>query len=141
MAQMGAAVFAGDFGTAHAMAGIFMLVKAVLLQWAPETGPAAAGMEFVFGRKQGVAAANAVVNAFSGAIGIFAGKRRLRAFFPADMELFGTEIVPPVLFGFVFGIHQDSIGFGSEVCIVPARLYQYKSMKLPEEIKYFNCKC
>lgn len=112
MAQMGAAVLAGDFDAAHAVAGVFLPVKAVGIERVPETRPTAAGVEFLIGREQWMAAADAVIDAVGRAIGIFTGEGRLRAFFAADMELFGGQLLPPALFGVVFGAHRGFIEVG-----------------------------
>lgn len=101
MPEMGAAGLAGHFDSLHAVAGIQLLIKAVGIDWIPEAGPAATGMKFVLGGKQGMAAADTAVNAGFVAVGIFAGEGRFGAFFATNMKLFGGQLLAPVLFGVV----------------------------------------
>ena len=63
-----------------------------------ETGPAAAGIIFVFGVEERLAAAAAVINTLVLAVMIFPGKRAFGTLAPGDIILFRSQPGTPLVF-------------------------------------------
>lgn len=124
MAEMCAAPSASHFYATHAVAKIFVLIETVG-QGLPKAGPAAAGVEFAFGSKQRLAATDAMVGSAGCTISVFAGKRRFCAFFPANVKLFRSEIVAPLLFAILLIGHNLLGRNGNNQLLYVVELFLY----------------
>ena len=113
MAEVGAAVVAGDFGADHAEAAVGVLVDQASVVRRVETRPAATGIELGFGAEKRRPAADAAVGAVVLAIPITAGKGAFRAFLARDVELRFVKLGAPFGVGFLDFRHACLQGNGS----------------------------
>ena len=92
MAEVGAAVGAGDLGAGHAEAAVDVLGDQVFIVRRVKARPAAARVELCFRAEEGGAAAAAAVGAILVAIPILASKGALGALFAGHVELGRTQL-------------------------------------------------
>lgn len=100
MAEVGAAVVAGDFGADHADAAVDVLVDEFFVVRCVKAWPAAAGVELGFRAEKRGIAADAVVGAVFVGVPIFTGEGAFGAFLAGDAVFGFIELGTPFGVGF-----------------------------------------
>ena len=100
MAEMSIALGTAGFDARHPMAVIADFTNCLLIDGCPKAGPAAAGIVFLIGVKQGATTTNARVTAGRLILVIFASEGRLGAAFSCDAILLGRQFLLPVFVTF-----------------------------------------
>ncbi len=101
VAEVGAAVVAGDFGAQHAEAAVDVLVDQFFVVRRVKTRPAAARIELGLGAEKRGTAADAAVGAVAVGIPIFASEGGLGAFFAGDAVFGRGQLGTPLGVGFL----------------------------------------
>ena len=98
MAQMGIGVFASNFSAYQAVVLVVFFLDQIFMQGSSKAGPATAGIKFVQGCKQGLAADNVHVNPLSGFIPVFILKGGFGAVLLGHMVLDFRELFLQIAF-------------------------------------------
>ena len=104
MAQMAAAVGAGDLGADHAVTVIDGFVDGAAQDGLVKARPAATGIELGFRREEGCPAAHAAVSAIGGFCIVFTAEGVFGSFLPADGILLRCQSFAPEFFILIFEI-------------------------------------
>src|ERR1035437_7006134 len=116
---MSVALAAQRLGAAHGEAVVGFGAHVLRGGRRPETGPAAAGFEFLVAAEQGVAAAHAAVHAGFVIVPVAAGKGAFGSLFARYGKLFRREFFLPFGIGLDDLVHVD--GLPSRSIIAEAR--------------------
>jgi hypothetical protein len=100
MAEVSLTVLTADFGAIHAVAVIGMMSHGIDIYLGVKARPAAAGIEFGCGVKQGLLTTDTAIDAIIGVINIAAGKRWLSAGLAGNKKLLFSELFSPLRIGF-----------------------------------------
>jgi len=101
MTQVGAAMAAHDFRTAHSVGGVFLGFDVLLADGCIKARPAGAGFKLRIRIEQLVAAGSAFVCAGIFGLVVLACEWRLCPLHSTDLILLGREFLFPVFFGFL----------------------------------------
>ena len=118
MAQMTVAATTVNFGAGHEPTPVLFSGDAVSIDGIPIAWPARARIELCLGRKQRLAAADAVVGACVLEVPIGTGKGAFRAVFPRDPKLFRCQEDPPGFLSFLDLVrHSEPLSYSKSARI------------------------
>ena len=100
MAEVSIAAAAKDFCATHEEGPVALGDEGIFLDRIPKTGPACAGLKFLGGGEEGLAAADAVVSSLFFVVPVLACEGPFGAFLAGDFELLGSELLFPFLIRF-----------------------------------------
>jgi len=96
MAQVSTTMPTADFYPLHSVAAILMISHTLLAVRPIETRPTTTGVELAGGMEQRLLATDTVVKTSSAVMQQFTTERGLCTMFPAYMERFRAQLLPPV---------------------------------------------